>query len=50
MKLYIHKHIALEREFYKIVEKFMKDTKNDNFTKLVKEALAQKINSTQLIN
>lgn len=48
MKLYIHKHIALEQDFYEIVEQFMKDIKNDNFTQLVKEALMQKINSTNL--
>lgn len=45
MKLYTHKHIAFDQETWEIIERYMKETKIDNFTKLVKEALMQKINS-----
>lgn len=44
MKLYVHKHIALDVDTWQIIENFMKEKNINNFTTLIKDVIMEKIN------
>lgn len=43
MKVYVHKHLAFEADFWSKIEDYMQSTKNTNFTELVRDSLIEKI-------
>ncbi len=43
MKIYVHKHLKLELEFWETIEKYMKDNNLNNFTELIRSSLLLKI-------
>lgn len=44
MKLYVHKHIALDVDTWQIIDNFMKEKNINNFTNFIKDVIMEKIN------